>query len=75
MIPAINKPTRVTRKKATAIDHVLTNSFIDTTIKTCIIKSDVPHHFIISLFILLEKLPVENEIVYAYKRINNQSLH
>ena len=41
MIPTINKPTRVTRKTATGIDHILTNSFIDTTIKKGIIKSDV----------------------------------
>ena len=30
MIPTINKPTRVTRKAATAIDHILTNSFADS---------------------------------------------
>ena len=41
MIPTIKKPTRVTRKTATGIDHILTNSFIDTTIKKGIIKSDV----------------------------------
>ena len=69
MIPTINKPTRVTRKTATAIDHILTNSFIDTTIKTGIIKSDVLDHFHICLFIPSEKVSVENEIVYIYKRI------
>ena len=45
MIPTITKATRVTRKTATAIDYVLTNSFIDTTIKTGIIKYDVLNHF------------------------------
>ena len=55
MIPTINKPTRVTRKTSTAIDHILTNSFINTTIKT-------------------EKVSVENEIVYIYKRIINESI-
>ena len=69
MIPTINKPTRVTRKTATAIDHILTNSFIDTTIKTGIIKSDVLDHFHICLFIPSEKVSVENEIVYTFKRI------
>ena len=48
MIPTINKPTRVTRETSTAIDHILTNSFIDTIIKTGIIKSDVSDHFPIS---------------------------
>ena len=51
IIPTINKPTRVTRKTATAIDHILTNSFIDIIIKTGIIKFDVLDNFPISLFI------------------------
>ena len=29
MIPTIKKPTRVTRKTATVIDHILTNQFIN----------------------------------------------
>ena len=49
MIPTVNKPTRVTGKTATAIDYILTNSFIDTTIKTGIINSDVSDHFPICL--------------------------
>ena len=48
MIRTINKPTRVTRKTAAAIDHILTNSFIATTIKAGITKSDVSDHFPIS---------------------------
>ena len=71
MIPTINKPPRVTRKTATAIDHVLTNTFIDTTIKTGIIKSDISDHFPICLFIPSEKVSTESEIVYIYKRIIN----
>ena len=71
MIPTINKPTRVKRKTATAIDHILTNSFVDTTIKTGIIKSDVSDHFPICLFIPSEKISAESEIVYIYKRIIN----
>ena len=72
MIPAINKPTRIMRKTAKAIDHTLTNSFTDVTIKTGIIKSD---HFPICLFIPSEKVSVENEIVYIYKRIiNNETI-
>ena len=71
MIRTINKPTQVTRKTATAIDH----SFIDITIKTGIIKSDVSDYFLICLFIPLEKVSLENEIVYIYKRIiNNETI-
>ena len=44
MIPAINKPTRVTKKVATAIDHMITNCFVDTNFKTAIFKSDISDH-------------------------------
>ena len=44
MIPTIHKPTRVTKKTATAIDHIITNSFVQNTFKTAIIKSDVLDH-------------------------------
>ena len=55
--------------------HILTNSFIDTTIKTSIIKSDVSDHFPICLFIPLEKVFAENEIPYKYKKIiNNKTI-
>ena len=52
MIPTINKPTRVTKKTATAIDHIITNSFVENTFKTAIIKSDVSDHFPICIFFL-----------------------
>ena len=52
MIPTINKPTRVIKKTATAIDHIITNSFVENTLKTAIIKSDVSDHFQICIFFL-----------------------
>ena len=51
MIRTINKPTRVTKKTATAIDHFITNGFPENTLKTAIIKSDVSDHFRICIFI------------------------
>ena len=43
LIPVIiNKPTRITKKSATAIDHILTNSFLNNDIKTGIIKTVPP---------------------------------
>ena len=51
MIPTINKPTRVTKKTATEIHHIITNSFVENTFKTAIIKSDVSYHFPICNFI------------------------
>ena len=71
MMPTINKPTRVMRTTAVAIDHILPNSFIDIPIKTGIIKSDVSDHFLICFFIPSEKVSVENEIAYIHKRITN----
>ena len=72
MIPTINKPTRVTRKTARAIDYILTNSFTDTTVKTSSIKSDVSDHFPVCLFIPPKEVSVENEIVHKCKRIINK---
>ena len=59
MIPTINKPTRVTRKTATSIDHILTNSFVDTVFKTVIFKSDISDHFPIC-FLSQNSLPKQN---------------
>ena len=40
-VPVINRLTRVTRKSATCIDHILTNSVIDCEIETGIFKNDM----------------------------------
>ena len=55
MITTINKPTRVTKKTATEIDHILTNSFVENTFKTAIIKSAVSDHFPICIFFPLQQ--------------------
>ena len=51
MIPAINKPTRVTKKTTTAIAQIIPNSFAGNAFKTAIIKSDVSNHFPICILI------------------------
>ena len=33
MIPAINKPTRVTRQSTTAVDHILRHCFVNFILK------------------------------------------
>ena len=48
-MPLINKPTRVTRTNATAIDHILTNAFLNKQIETRIIKTEILDHFPIFL--------------------------
>ena len=76
MIPTINKPTRVTRKTATAIDHILTNCFIDRTFKTSIFKSDISDHFPICFIIPSMKTKIKNETSFLYKRnFNTDAKH
>ena len=76
MIPTINKPTRVTRKTATAIDHILTNCFIDRTFKTAIFKCDISDHFPICFIIPSMKTKIKNETSFLYKRnFNTDAKH
>ena len=49
LIPLINKPNTVTRTNATAIDHTLTNAFLNKQIETGIIKTEISDHFRIFL--------------------------
>ena len=73
MIPIINKPTRVTKKAATAIDHIITNCFVDTNFKTAIFKSDICDHFPICVFLSPMIDENKNEVTYIYKRnINSE---
>ena len=66
MIPTINKPTR---KTATAIDHILTNHFVNVNFKTTIFKTDISDHFPVSIIISSKKKPVENKYTCVYKRL------
>ena len=46
LIPTINKPTRVTRNTATAIDHTITNTVISgIQHRSGIINTDISDHF------------------------------
>ena len=69
MIPTINKPTRVTKKMAAAIDHILTNQFINVNFKTTIFKTDISHHFSVCIIISSTETPVQNKHTYVYKRV------
>ena len=58
LVPVINKPTkptRVTKNTITAVDHIITNSLLHSTISTVIIKLDVSNHFLIFLMAETEK--------------------
>ena len=45
IFPVINRPTRATKSSATVIDHILTNTTIDSHIQSGIIKTDISDHF------------------------------
>ena len=69
MITTINKPTRVTRKTATSIDHILTNQLINVNFKTAIFKTDLSDHFSGCIIISLTEKLVEKKYTYVYKRV------
>ena len=72
MIPPINKTTRVTKKAAAAIYHIITNSFAENAFKTAKIKSNVSDHFPISILFLHQTNLQKNEVINQCKRIINQ---
>ena len=43
----IQRPTRVTRTRGTAIDHILTNRVLENNIQSGIVKTDIRDHFLI----------------------------
>ena len=49
MITTINKPTRVGKNSATAIDHIIANCIVDCQFKTVILKTDVTDDFPIAV--------------------------
>ena len=47
-LPLIQRATRVTRTTATAIDHIITNAILESTMDSGIIKAKISDHFLIS---------------------------
>ena len=69
MIPVTNKPTRVTKHSANAIDHVITNSVIGyNDFKSAIIKTDLSDHFPIVFAIKTNKTTQRPVLKSTYKR-------
>ena len=71
MLPVINKPTRVTKNTATAIDHIVTNSLLHGTINMGIIKLDISDHFLIFLSAETKKRTTPGGKVQITKRLIN----
>ena len=59
------------RTTVAAIDHILTNSFIDRNFKTAIFKSDISDHFPVCFIIPSTKPKIENKTSFIFKRIFN----
>ena len=68
LIPAVNKPTRITRNTVTAIDHIITNSVINAEFKTGIIKTDISDHFPIFFIFKCVVDTTEAREKFIYKR-------
>ena len=76
LVPTINKPSKVTNKTISAIDHIITNSIYNNKFKTGIRKTDISDHFpIIYAFKLRSSMSSENHPKnrYLHKRIINES--
>ena len=75
MISTFNKPTRVTRQTASAIDHIITNSIIHTGFKSGIIKSNISDHFPIFFCCkyIAEKEDAKKEFIYK-RRFSDHSI-
>ena len=55
IIPAIDNLTRITRNTTSAIDHIITNTDVDTKFMSRFIQTDKLNHFsIIFLMIILQ---------------------
>ena len=70
LIPAIKKPTRVTKHTATAIDNIITNRIINSDFKSAIVKTDLPDHFPIIFINELMRVPTPTDDMEncVYKR-------
>ena len=72
-IPSVNKPTRVTRKTSSIIDHILTNSFVNNNSKTFIFKIDISDHLPICFLQPTSRTRDENKVTYITKRVSNNN--
>ena len=75
-MPKINKQTRITKKSATAIDHIMTNTFVHADITTGIIKTDISDHFPIFLISKTQGINIYPQKSSILKRhINTNSIN
>ena len=58
IFPLFNRPTRVAKTIATAIDHIMTNTFLQAEISSGIIKTEISDHF--PIFATMKIIITEN---------------
>ena len=76
LIPVINKPTRITKKSATAIDHIMTKILVEANITTSIMKTDISDHFLIFLISKTQCINIYPQKPSILKRhINTNSIN
>ena len=73
-VPVIDKPSRVTKNTAIAIDHIITNSLLHRTIDTGVLKLDISDHFPTFLVAKTEKkMTPEGKVQITKRLINNKT--
>ena len=72
MISIINKPTRITKHSATAIDNIFTNSVFNNSLETGIIQTDISDHF--PIYVATKSINLSNypSKISIQKRIINE---
>ena len=74
IFPLINRPTRVTKSSATIIDHVLTNTIIDSEVQSGIIKTDVSDHFAVFALMRTSLVQLNLKKTFIKRDINEDSI-
>ena len=68
MIPLTNKPTRVTRHLANAIDHIISNSVTGNNgFRAAIIKTNLSHYFPIVFALKINETSLKPVVKFTYK--------
>ena len=67
-ILTVTRPTRISKNNTTLMDHINTNSFIDSRLTTRILKVNVWDHFNCFLFVVVVVVVVFNESSQTHSR-------
>ena len=74
-IPIISKPTRISKTNATIINHINTNNFPETDLKTGILKSDISDYFPVFLISKTTEADKHSAETFVKRRnINSEAL-